>query len=143
MSVEAAPQPCKRARRRLNFVLDTSLDCPADIPRRRTVSEEGECSDSDDDSTSTDDLDSDEEKFKNRRKKRRAVRRQQLRQNVHNNHYHMKRRMQDMYCNRFDIVCYLSVRQKVELLKSLNMVYEEHDCVMEKKAKLANFLAQP
>jgi hypothetical protein len=115
---------------------------PADAPakRRRTVSEEGELSSESENSSSSDD-DSDLEAGNN--KSKRAANRQQRRQNVKNNHFEMKRRMQDIYNQRFDVVNYLSTEQKVELLRSLRMVYGEHDELMKSKEAISKFLSQP
>lgn len=115
---------------------------PADAPakRRRTVSEEGELSSDSENSSSSDD-DSDLEAGNN--KSKRAANRQQRRQNVKNNHFEMKRRMQDIYNQRFDVVNCLSTEQKVELLRSLRMVYGEHDELMKSKEAISKFLSQP
>ena len=115
---------------------------PAEKPipkRKRTVSEEGEISAKSSSSSSSED-DSDEDVPA---KSRRAVRRSQKRQNIKNNHYDMKLRLHEMYNQRFDLVSFLSVRQKAELLDSLQMIGGEYDEVMKSKADLARFLAQP
>jgi hypothetical protein len=115
---------------------------PADVSakRRRTVSEEGELSSDSENSSSSDDA-SDLEAGNN--KSKRAANRQQRRQNVKNNHFEMKRRMQDIYNQRFDVVNYLTTEQKVELLRSLRMVYGEHDELMKSKEAISKFLSQP
>uniref|UniRef100_A0AC34FUM6 Uncharacterized protein n=1 Tax=Panagrolaimus sp. ES5 TaxID=591445 RepID=A0AC34FUM6_9BILA len=137
ITLESAPVKTKR------FKKDKPEDSPsaAQIKRRRTVSEEGEISSDSENSSSSSDDDSDLEADNNESK--RSAKRRQRRQNVKNNHYEMKRRMQDIYNQRFDVVNYLSTEQKVELLRSLRMVYGEKDESMKAKEALSKFLSQP
>jgi hypothetical protein len=137
ITIEAAPVKSKRIKKDKN---EEDNFPSAQVKRRRTVSEEGEISSASENSSSSSDDDSDLEVGNN---SRRAATRQQRRQNVKNNHFEMKRRMQEIYNQRFDVVCYLSTEQKVELLRSLRMVYGEHDASMKSKVALAKFLSQP
>lgn len=118
---------------------EKSPDIPA--KRRRTVSEEGEISSESANSSSSSDDDSDLDG--DGAESKRAANRRQRRENVKNNHYDMKRRMQEIYAQRFDVVCYLSTEQKVELLKSLRMVYDKQDDLMKSKIQVAHFLSYP
>uniref|UniRef100_A0A914Z6Z2 Uncharacterized protein n=1 Tax=Panagrolaimus superbus TaxID=310955 RepID=A0A914Z6Z2_9BILA len=138
ITLESAPVKPKRFKKDKSY---ESSPPGVQIKRRRTVSEEGEISSDSEKSSSSSDDDSDLD-ADNAQSKRAASRRQR-RQNVKNNHYEMKRRMQDIFNQRFDVVCYLSTEQKVELLRSLRMVYGERDESMKTKEALSKFLSQP